>query len=96
MTPPIAVRKLCESATRNRAYLFTQLRAGHNWFFTYAKARQFLHDDHHWVCSAQEIIIHVLVDCPEGMELRKELRNKVRDAFNSASSLLGRSRECER
>jgi hypothetical protein len=57
MTPPIADRKLCESATRDRAYLLTQLRAGHNWFFKYSKAPQFLEDDHHWVCSAQGIII---------------------------------------
>ena len=47
-------------------------------------------------CGAQETVTHVLVDCPNLRELRRELRRKVGDAFNSVSSLLGGSKEGER
>ena len=93
--PKIYTRRLYGALPRNRTYLLTQLRTGHNWLSTYAKAHRF-RDDDHCVCGAQETVTHVLVDCPELRELRRQLRNKVGDAFNSVSSLLGGSKEGER
>lgn len=37
--------------------------------------------------------IHVLLDCPSLRYLRRELRGKVGDAFNSMTALLGGSEE---
>lgn len=48
------------------------------------------------MCGAQETVTHILVDCPRLKELRRDLRGKVGDAFDSVSSLLGGSREGER
>lgn len=45
------------------------------------------------VCGAQETVTHVLVDCQNLREVRKELRSRVGDAFRSVSSLLGGSTE---
>jgi ribonuclease HI len=90
--PAIHTRKLYGSLPRNRAYLLTQLRTGHNWLSTYAKAHKF-RDDDRCVCGAQETVTHVLVDCPRLRELRRELRKEVGDAFNCVSSLLGGSSE---
>lgn len=93
--PATYTRKLYISLPRNRAYLLIQLRLGHNWLSTYAKTRGF-RDDDQYIYSAQETVVHVLVDCLSLRELRRELRRDVRDAFNSVSSLLGGSKEGEK
>jgi hypothetical protein len=90
--PATYTRKLYGSLPRNRAYLLTQLRTGHNWLATYAKTFRF-RDDDQCVCGAQETVTHVLVDCPDLMDIRRELRREVGDAFRSVSSLLGGSTE---
>jgi hypothetical protein len=90
--PAIYTRRLYGSLPRNRSYLLTQLRTGHNWLSTYAKAHQF-RDDNHCACGAQETVTHVPVDCPRLRELRRELRREVGDTFNCISSLLGGSTE---
>jgi hypothetical protein len=36
-----------------------------------------------------ETVVHVLVDCPNLRELRQELRDKIGDAFNDISAILG-------
>jgi hypothetical protein len=93
--PAAYTRKLYGNLPRGRAYLLTQLRTGHNWLSTYAKTFGF-RDNDQCVCGAQETVTHVLVDCPNLREIRRKLRSEVRDAFNSASSLLGGSTEGER
>ncbi|KAI2734534.1 hypothetical protein DTO013E5_9920 [Penicillium roqueforti] len=93
--PAAYTRKLYGNLPRGRAYLLTQLRTGHNWLSTFRNAIGF-RDDDHCACGAQETVTHVLVDCPKLQELRRELRMKVGDAFNSISSLLGGSKEGER
>jgi ribonuclease HI len=90
--PATYTRRLYGSLPRNRAYLLTQLRTGHNWLSTYAKSFGF-RDDDQCVCGAQETVTHVLVDCPELRDIRRELRSEVGDAFRSVSSLLGGSAE---
>jgi len=86
--PAKYTRRLYGSLPRNRAYLFTQLRTGHCWLSTYAKTFRF-RDDDLCVCGERESVHHVLLDCPRLRELRRELRIKVGDAFNSISTLLG-------
>jgi ribonuclease HI len=90
--PATYTRRLYGSLPRNRVYLLTQLRTGHNWLSTYAKAFRF-RDDDLCVCGAQESVTHVLVDCPDLRDNRRELRREVGDAFSSVSSLLGGSTE---
>jgi hypothetical protein len=46
-------------------------------------------DDDLCTCGERESVTHVLLDCPELRELRRELRGKVGEAFNSISTLLG-------
>jgi hypothetical protein len=53
-------------------------------------------DDDQCACGAQETVTHVLVDCPNLREPRRELRREVGDAFNSVSSLLGGSKQGEK
>jgi hypothetical protein len=90
--PATYTRRLYGSPPRNRAYLLTQLRTGHNWLSTYAKIFGF-RDNDQCVCGAQETVTHVLVDCPDLRDIRRKLRSEVGDAFNSVSSLLGGSTE---
>lgn len=90
--PANYTRKLYGSLPRNRAYLLTQLRTGHNWLSTFAKKRGF-RDDDQCACGARETVVHVLVDCPRLQELRMKLRREVGDIFNSISSLLGGSNQ---
>ncbi|KAJ5135377.1 reverse transcriptase [Penicillium bovifimosum] len=59
---------------------------------TYAKTFRF-RDDDLCVCGERESLIHVLLDCPALRDLRRELRVKVGDAFNSMPTLLGGSGE---
>jgi ribonuclease HI len=93
--PAKYTRRLYGSLPRNRAYLLTQLRTGHCWLSTYAKAFGF-RDDDLCVCGERESVIHVLLDCPALRELRRELREKVGDAFNCISTLVGGSGEGRR
>ena len=93
--PATHTRRLYGSLPRNRAYLLTQLRTGHNWLSTYAKAYRF-RDDDQCACGAQETVTHVLVDCPHLRELRRELRRRTGGAFSSVSSLLGGPGDAER
>jgi ribonuclease HI len=88
--PATYTRRLYGSLPRNRAYLLTQLRTGHNWLSTYAKTFGF-HNDDKCACGAQETVTHILVDCPNLRDIRKKLRSEVGDAFSSVSSLLGGS-----
>ena len=74
----------------SRAYLLTQIRSGHCWLSTYGKLFGF-RDDDRCLCGERESIIHVLLDCPLLRDLRRELREKVGDALNSMSVLLGGS-----
>ncbi|CAG8891920.1 unnamed protein product [Penicillium nalgiovense] len=90
--PARYTRKMYGSLPRNRAYLLTQLRTGHNWLSTYAKKFGF-RDDDRCECGAQETVSHVLLECPKLRDLRIELRRNVGDALNSVSSLLGGSNE---
>ncbi len=90
--PANYTRKLYGSLPRNRAYLLTQLRTGHNWLSTFAKKRGF-RDDDQCACGARETVVHVLVDCPRLQGLRMKLRRDVGDAFNSVPSLLGGSNQ---
>ncbi|OGE46890.1 hypothetical protein PENARI_c093G11063, partial [Penicillium arizonense] len=90
--PATYTRKLYGNLPRGRAYLLTQLRTGHNWLSTYAKTFGF-RDNDQCVCGAQETVTHVLVDCPNLREIRRELRREAGDAFNDVSSLLGGSTE---
>ncbi|KAJ5402736.1 uncharacterized protein N7487_008632 [Penicillium crustosum] len=93
--PATHTRKLYGSLPRGRAYLLTQLRTSHNWLSTYRKKIGY-GDDDRCDCGAQETVIHVLVDCPMLVELRRKLRREVGDAFNSVSSLLGGSKQGEK
>ncbi|KAJ6016598.1 hypothetical protein N7540_011189 [Penicillium herquei] len=86
--PAKYTRRLYGSLPRNRAYLLMQLRTGHCWLSTYAKTFR-LHDSDLCACGERESVTHVLLDCPELRDLRRELRGKVGGAFNSISTLLG-------
>ncbi|KAJ5240343.1 reverse transcriptase [Penicillium citrinum] len=93
--PARYTRKLYGNLPRNRAYLLTQLRTGHNWLSTYAKKFGF-RDDDLCECGARETVSHVLLVCPKLRGLRVELRSKLEGALNSIPSLLGGSTEGEK
>lgn len=93
--PARYTRKLYGNLPRNRAYLLTQLRTGHNWLSSYAKRFGFREDDL-CECGAQETVSHVLLHCSNLQELGGELGRKTGDACNSVSSLLGDSTEGEK
>lgn len=93
--PAKYMRKLHRSLSRNRAYLLTQLHTGHCWLTTYAKTFGF-RDDNLCACGDRESVIHVLPDCPKLRILRRELRRKVGEAFNSVTGMLGGCRAGER
>ena len=90
--PAKYTRRLYGSLPRNRAYLLAQSRTGHCWLSAYAKTFRF-RDDDLCVCGGRDSVIHVLLDCPSLRDLRRELRGKVGDAFNSMTTLLGGSGE---
>lgn len=90
--PAKYTRRLYGPLPRNWAYLLTQMRTGHCWLSTYAKAFRF-QDNDRCVCSDRETLTHVLWDCPNLRDLRRELRGRVGDAFGSVSCLLGGSPE---
>lgn len=90
--PAKYTRRLYGPLPRNRAYLLSQLRTGHCWLATFAKAFRF-QDNDRCGCGDRETLKHVLWDSPDLRELRRELREKVGDAFNNVSSLLGGSQE---
>ncbi|CEJ55656.1 hypothetical protein PMG11_01904 [Penicillium brasilianum] len=92
--PARYTRKLYGNLPRNRAYLLTQLRTGHNWLSTYAKKFGFREDDL-CECGVQETVAHVLMECPRLRELRVELRRKTGNTLSGVSSLLGGSNEGE-
>jgi hypothetical protein len=93
--PASYTRRLYGNLPRNRAYLLTQLRTGHNWLSSYRKKVGY-GDGDQCVCGAQETVTHMLVDCPNLKEPRRELRREFGDAFNSVPSLLGGSKQGER
>jgi hypothetical protein len=93
--PAKYIRRLYGPLPRSRAYLLMQLRSGHCWLATYAKAFRF-RDDDLCVCGERESVTHVLLDCPDLKDLRRELRTKAGDAFSSVSALLGGSEEGRR
>lgn len=93
--PASYTRRLYGNLPRNRAYLLTQLRTGHNWLSSYRKKVGYSDNDQ-CACGAQETVTHVLVDCPRLRELRRKLRREVGDAFNTVPSLLGGSKQGER
>jgi ribonuclease HI len=93
--PARYTRKLYGNLPRNRAYVLTQLRTGHNWLSTHAKKFGF-RDDDLCECGAQETVAHVLMECLKLRELRVELKRKIGDTLSSVSSLLGGSDEGEK
>ena len=82
------VRKLYDHLPRHRTSLLTQLRIGHTWLRSYQK-RIGKSDSDKCECGAIETIIHVLVDCPRLREPRTQLRQKIKERFNSLSTMLG-------
>jgi len=86
--PSKHVLRLHDGMSRYQTYFLTQLRLGHNWLKFSAKARK-LSDDDKCECGAVETVVHVIIDCPQLSELRKELRLKVGDSFNSVARMLG-------
>ena len=86
--PSKRVLRLHNGMNRHQTYFFTQLRLGHNWLKFSAKVRR-LSDNDKCECGAIETVVHVIVDCPKLSKLRRELRAKVGDSFNSVARMLG-------
>jgi hypothetical protein len=93
--PAKYTRRLYDSLPTNRAYLLMQLRTGHCWLSTYAKAFRF-RDDHLCACGERESVHHVLSDYSRLRELRRELRFKVGDAFQYINTVRGIRRRRKR
>ena len=74
--------------SRHQTYLLAQLRTGHSWLATYALSRKVSEDDR-CVCGATETVIPVVVDCVRSMTERRQLRDKIGNAFNIIVSMLG-------
>ncbi|CRL30010.1 unnamed protein product [Penicillium camemberti] len=74
--PAQYTRRLYGSLPRNRAYLLTQLRTGHCWLSTYAKAFRFRNDDL-CVCGERESVHHVLLDSLRLGGPSKKLRERL-------------------
>ncbi len=74
--------------------MLAQLRTGHSWLSTYRLKGCFTEDDR-CVYGAAETVVHVVVDCSRLKTARRQLRDKVGDAFNSITSMLGGQRQNE-
>jgi hypothetical protein len=86
--PSKRILRLRGEMSRHQTYLFTQLRTGHNWLKSSAIIRRLSGDDT-CECGAKETVVHVLVDCPRLSTIRRELRMRVGDSFNSIAQMLG-------
>ncbi|KAK9846218.1 zinc finger protein, partial [Penicillium brevicompactum] len=82
--PAKYTRRLYGPLPRHRAYLLTQLRTGHCWLATFAKAFR-IQDNDRCGCGDRETLKHVLWDCPDLRELRRELLESLGDAFHNVS-----------
>src|SRR6266498_4751751 len=80
-------RKLYDRLPRHQASLLAQLRTGHNWLRSFRK--RFSNSNDRCECGAAETIVHVFIDCPELREPRRQLREKIKDRFNSLTAILG-------
>lgn len=90
--PASRTRRLYDTLPRNRAYLLTQLRAGHSWLAPYGKQYGF-RDDDKCECGAKETVTHVLLDCPRLKVPRQTLRRETGEAFGDIPTMLGGSKE---
>jgi len=88
--PSKRVLRLRGNMNRQQTFYFTQLRSGHSWLQVNAKLRGFSVDDK-CKCGARETVVHVLVHCPLLRDLRKEMRSRIGDSFNSVARMLGGS-----
>ncbi len=90
--PASRTRRLYDTLPRNRAYLLTQLRAGHCWLAPYGKLYSFRNDDK-CECGAKETVIHVLLDCPKLKVPGQTLRRETGEAFGDISAMLGGNKD---
>ena len=86
--PSKRVLRVYGSLTRHQTYLMAQLRTEHSWLATYGLSRRFTDDDR-CVCGAMETVVHVVVDCSRLRTARRQLWDKVGNAFNNIASMLG-------
>ncbi|XP_024085694.1 uncharacterized protein LOC106673621 [Cimex lectularius] len=86
--PAIRTRRLYGPLPRNRAYLLTQLRAGHCWLAPYGKLHGHREDDK-CECGAKETVNHVILDCPKLRTPRRTLREEVGEVFGDIPAMLG-------
>jgi ribonuclease HI len=86
--PATRTRRLYDPLPRNRAYLLTQLRAGHCWLAPYGKLHGHRGDDK-CECGATETVIHVILDCLKLKTPRQKLRREIGEAFGDIPAMLG-------